>query len=58
VLENVGIAYEQLGNRRQALACVQKALQNGFERERVTGDPDLQNLAADPNFQITGLIAR
>jgi serine/threonine protein kinase/tetratricopeptide (TPR) repeat protein len=50
VMENVGIAYEKLGDRRQALACVQKALQKGFERERVMGDPDLRNLVADSKF--------
>jgi eukaryotic-like serine/threonine-protein kinase len=51
VLENVGIAYEKLGNRRQALEFVQKALQRGFASERVIGDPDLQSLALDPSFQ-------
>lgn len=51
ILENVGIAYEQLGNRRQALEYVQKALQKGFALERVIGDPDLQNLSADPSFR-------
>jgi serine/threonine protein kinase/Flp pilus assembly protein TadD len=52
VLENVGIAYEQMGDRRQALEYVQKALQKGFTVERVMADPDLQNLAADSNFRI------
>ena len=46
VLENVGIAYEVLGDRRKALEFVKKALQTGFALERLMGDPDLQNLAA------------
>src|SRR5438552_14562094 len=40
VLDNVGSAYEVLGERRVALQCLQEAMQKGYTAEQVTNDPD------------------
>ncbi|MFZ0880722.1 MAG: hypothetical protein WA002_14585, partial [Candidatus Acidiferrales bacterium] len=54
VLENVGEAYEVLGDRRQALHYVELSLQKGYALDDLRNDPQLQNLLADPNFKSTG----
>ena len=54
VLADVGQAYENLGDRRQALHYVTAALQKGFPIDRLKLVPDLQSLLADPNFRPKG----
>jgi eukaryotic-like serine/threonine-protein kinase len=54
VLENVGGAYEVMGDRRHALEYIGKALQKGYALEQVRNDPEFQGLLADPNFRPTG----
>jgi len=51
VLVNVGSAYEDLGDRRNSLRYVEKALQKGFPLDNVKSFPNLQNLLSDPNFR-------
>jgi eukaryotic-like serine/threonine-protein kinase len=50
VLLNAGEAYEDLGDRRQALEMVQKSLKNGYAIDRVKNNPAFQNLVQDPKF--------
>ena len=54
VLENGGEAYEELGNRREALRYVQKGLQKGYPLEYLKNDPAMPGLLADPNFRFNG----
>ena len=54
VLEVVGSAYEIMGDRRQALEYIRRALQKGYALDQVKNDPDLQGLIADPNFRPDG----
>ena len=51
VLENVGEAYELLGDRAHALQYIEKSLQKGFSFEVLKGDPYLKNLLSDPKFR-------
>jgi serine/threonine-protein kinase len=50
VLSNAGEAYEDLGDRRQALELVHKSLKNGYPIDRVKNNPAFQNLIQDPRF--------
>jgi serine/threonine-protein kinase len=50
VLLNAGEAYEDLGDRRQALEMVQKSLKNGYAIDRVKNNAAFQNLIQDPKF--------
>jgi len=50
VLLNAGEAYEDLGDRRQALEMVQKSLKNGYTADRVKNNPVFSNLVQDPKF--------
>jgi eukaryotic-like serine/threonine-protein kinase len=54
ILQNAGQAYEDLGDRAQALQYIEKSLQKG----NVLGDlkklPDLQGLLSDPSFRPSG----
>jgi eukaryotic-like serine/threonine-protein kinase len=54
VLENVGQAYENLGDRAQALQCIEKSLQKGYTLSALKKIPDLQGLISDPNFRPSG----
>ncbi|MFY9841510.1 MAG: protein kinase [Terriglobales bacterium] len=54
VLENVGEAYEDLGDRAQALQYIEKSLQKGYELESLKNTPDLRGLMSDPNFRPSG----
>jgi eukaryotic-like serine/threonine-protein kinase len=54
VLANVGSAYEDIGDRSQALEYIRRALQKGYALDQVKNDPDLQGLIADPNFRTNG----
>ena len=51
VLENVGEAYEDLGDRAQALEYVEKSLQKGYALAALKNIPELQGLLSDPRFR-------
>ncbi len=51
VLERVGEAYEDLGDRAQALQYIEKSLQKGYALGDLKKTPDLQGLLSDPKFQ-------
>jgi Tfp pilus assembly protein PilF len=51
VLENEAIAYEELGERSQAIKCIGEAMKNGLVLEEVKSEPSLRPLIADPEFQ-------
>ena len=51
VLENVGEAYEIVGDRSHALQYVEKSIQKGYSMDSIKGDPYLKNLLSDPNFR-------
>lgn len=40
--------YENLGDRKQAIAYVEKAMRGGFGKESLLADPELQELIKDP----------
>jgi serine/threonine-protein kinase len=50
VLEAVGQAYEDLGDRALALRYIEKSLQKGNTLADLKNIPDLQSLLSDPNF--------
>jgi serine/threonine-protein kinase len=54
VLDNVGEAYELLGNRNLALKYIEKSLQKGYALDNLRSDPNLQALVADPRFKPPG----
>ena len=54
VLENIGEAYEDLGDRAQALEYIEKSLQKGHALGDLKNVPDLQGLLSDPSFRPTG----
>jgi len=56
VIENVGIAYEMLGERLQAMKYVGEAMRKGLPPDQVKNDPDLRELVKDPNFQHQDLV--
>jgi eukaryotic-like serine/threonine-protein kinase len=51
VLEAVGEAYEDLGDRAQALRYIEKSLQKGYALTDLRTIPDLQALLSDPTFR-------
>jgi tetratricopeptide (TPR) repeat protein len=52
VLYNVACSYALLGQIDDAIACLEKAVQNGFgHREWLENDSDLNALRPDPRFQ-------
>ena len=54
VLEAVGEAYEDLGDRAQALQYIEKSLQKGYALADLKTILDLQGLLSDPNFNPSG----
>jgi eukaryotic-like serine/threonine-protein kinase len=54
VLENAGEAYENLGDRAQALQYIERSLQKGYDLGALKSNPDLQGLLSDPNFKPSG----
>ncbi len=54
VLEDVGEAYEDLGDRARALQYIEKSLQKGYALDALKNIPDLQGLLSDPNFRPSG----
>jgi serine/threonine-protein kinase len=51
VLYNYGFAYEQLGDRGQALEWIEKALDAGYPLKEVERDPFLVDLRTDTRFE-------
>ena len=51
VLAAAGEAYEDLGDRAQALQYIEKSLQKGHALASLKNIPDLQGLIADPRFR-------
>jgi tetratricopeptide (TPR) repeat protein len=51
VLATVGEAYEDLGDRAQALQYIEKSLQKGYPLADLKHTLDLQGLLSDPNFR-------
>ncbi len=54
VLEEVGEAHEDLGDRAQALQYIEKSLQKGYDLADLKDSPDLQGLLSDPGFRPNG----
>ena len=54
VLAAVGEAYEDLGDRAQALLYIEKSLQKGYDLADLKRTPDLQGLLSDPSFRLGG----
>jgi serine/threonine-protein kinase len=54
VLANSGEAYEDLGDRSQALGYIEKSLQKGYALAALRSNPGLQGLLSDSNFRPTG----
>jgi eukaryotic-like serine/threonine-protein kinase len=52
VLENVGEAYETVGDRGRAIQYIEKSLQKGYSLEALKNTPGLKSLLSDPNLQI------
>jgi eukaryotic-like serine/threonine-protein kinase len=50
VLSNVADIYELLGDRRNAIAYLEKALQKGFTLDQAKTDPDMRSLLLDSRF--------
>jgi TolB-like protein/Flp pilus assembly protein TadD/tRNA A-37 threonylcarbamoyl transferase component Bud32 len=52
VLYNVACGFANAGEIEEALACIEKAIQNGFgHKEWLENDSDLDSLRAEPRFQ-------
>jgi serine/threonine protein kinase/Flp pilus assembly protein TadD len=54
VLENIGEAYEELGDRARALYYIHQSLQKGYGLAALKSNLDLQSLLSDPNFRPNG----
>jgi eukaryotic-like serine/threonine-protein kinase len=54
VLENVGEAYEVLGDRSHALEYIEKSMQKGYSIDDIKNDPWLRGLLNDPHFRAPG----
>jgi len=54
VLENVGEAYEDLGDRSHAIQYIEQSLKKGYDFAALKNIPDLQNLLSDPTFKPKG----
>ncbi len=51
VMYRVGAAYEQLGDRDEALVWIDQALRNGYPLAEIEREPELRQLVADTRFQ-------
>jgi tetratricopeptide (TPR) repeat protein len=56
VLFTLAVAWEQLGDRDEALAWLEKAIAAGYTRERIERSPSLSELRKDRRF--SGLMTR
>jgi serine/threonine-protein kinase len=54
VLELAGETYEGLGDRKQGLDYIEKAVQHGYPVDDLKNAPELQKLLSDPNFHPNG----
>lgn len=54
VLARVAEAYEDMGDRKQAIDYAERSLQNGNELQDLQGRPDMAMLLRDPNFHPSG----
>jgi serine/threonine protein kinase/tetratricopeptide (TPR) repeat protein len=54
ILQNAGQAYEDLGDRAQALQYIEKSLQKGNSLGDLKKNSDLQGLMSDPSFRPSG----
>ena len=54
VLSNIGEAYEFMGDREQALKCIEKSIAKGYALDDVRNTPGLQALVADARFKPAG----
>jgi len=53
-LAYVGVAYENLADRKLALQYIDQALSAGFPADKIRNTPELQELVKDPNFRPHG----
>ncbi len=51
VLGRVGIVYEQIGERENALQWLGKSFAQGFSPDEVARDPSMKQLLSDPEYQ-------
>jgi len=51
VLENIGEAYEDLGDRARALQYIQRSVQMGYSLAALKSNRDLQGVLSDPKFR-------
>ncbi len=51
VLFIAGTAYEQMGDREEALHWIEKAIEHGHSKSEIMNQPDLQDLISDERFQ-------
>jgi serine/threonine protein kinase/Flp pilus assembly protein TadD len=51
VMYVVGAAYEQMGNREEALHWIGEAVRNGYSLAEIEHEPELRELMADKRFQ-------
>jgi predicted Zn-dependent protease len=51
ILENLAVAYEELGKRQQSVKILAEAMRNGLPLEEATADPKLKSVITDPRFQ-------
>jgi serine/threonine-protein kinase len=54
VQHTAAAAFEQIGDREAALRWIRRALEAGYPRARVEGDPGLAALRADPRYPRAG----
>ena len=54
VLENVGEAYEDLGDPTRVLRYIEAILKKGYSLAALRSNPNLQSLLSDPNFRPNG----
>ena len=51
VLAKIGEAYEELGEREQALRWLEEALEKGYALANINDNPTFEGLLADARFQ-------
>ncbi|MFZ0390363.1 MAG: protein kinase [Calditrichia bacterium] len=51
VMYRTGAAYEQLGDRKEAIHWLCEAIKKGYSREEIENQPELQELISDPRYR-------
>jgi Flp pilus assembly protein TadD len=51
ILANIGEAYEDLGERREAIKFLERSMEKGTAIEDLRANAALQDLLSDPNFR-------